>query len=331
MLTAGHSVNLFFWVMLAFACSLFVLAFIFVEESSYERSKAVSMAVSGAMSGSETKAGESRVETSHANDSGSLGPRKTFLQTLAIGGRYAPNEPFFSTMYRSFTYFLVPQVLWVVTTYGICIGLGSFVMGLTFPIKIVQPPYLWSTEDTGLQALAPMIGFILAVPFSSTSDRLAAYMTKRNKFIREAEFRLGVLLIPMLIAPAGLVLYGFAAEKNLHWIAYFLGSAIMCWGSFFYFSFTIAYAVDSYFANTSEMLIAMNIGKQAISFGFGFEVVDWVLDIGYAKVISGIFSGVLLANNLAVIIFLIWGKRIRVFMATSWLGKYHQETANRVH
>lgn len=36
-----------------------------------------------------------------------------------------------------------------------------------------------------------------------------------------------------------------------------------------YYSFTLAYAVDSYQANTSEMLIAMNLGKQAISFGMG--------------------------------------------------------------
>ncbi len=40
--------------------------------------------------------------------------------------------------------------------------------------------------------------------------------------------------------------------------------------------FTLAYAVDSYQAHTSEMLIAINVGKHAVSFGLGFSVLDWV-------------------------------------------------------
>lgn len=36
------------------------------------------------------------------------------------------------------------------------------------------------------------------------------------------------------------------------------------WAAYFYFSFTLAYAVDSYNSNTSEMLIAMNLGKQYV-------------------------------------------------------------------
>lgn len=69
--------------------------------------------------------------------------------------------------------------------------------------------------------------------------------------------RLGVLLPAMLIAPAGLILYGMTAQKQLHWVGYFAGVAMTDWGSYFYFTFTLAYAVDSYQANTSEMLIAM--------------------------------------------------------------------------
>jgi len=131
----------------------------------------------------------------------------------------------------------------------------------------------------------------------------------------------------MLVGPAGLVLYGFTAQRSLHWIGFFFGSGMMAWSAFFYFSFTIAYAVDSYFANTSEMLIAMNLGKQAISFGFGYKVVEWVMERGYAVVIAGIFGGVLLANNLALVIFMVWGKTIRRFMARTWIAKLHRETA----
>lgn len=175
--------------------------------------------------------------------------------------------------------------------------------------------------------MATIIGYLLALPFTSSSDRLAAYLTKKNNGIREAEMRLGVLLLPMLISPAGLILYGMAAQKNLHWIGYFVGVVMDQFGSYFYFTFTLAYAVDSYYANTSEMLIAMNLGKQAISFGMGLYLLNWIMERGYAVVISGIFCGVLLANNLAVIIFMIWGKRIRRYTSRSWLGRLHRGTA----
>jgi hypothetical protein len=144
--------------------------------------------------------------------------------------------------------------------------------------------------------------------------------------IREAEMRLGVLLPAMFIAPAGLILYGFTAQRDLHWIGYMAGVAMCNWGAYFYFTFTLAYAVDSYTVNLSEMLIAMNLGKQAISFGMGVYLLDWILKIGYAKVIAGIFTGVLLANNLSLLIFMFFGKKIRIAISKSWLASMHRKT-----
>lgn len=135
--------------------------------------------------------------------------------------------------------------------------------------------------------------------------------------------RLGVMLPAMVIAPAGLILFGLTAEYNLHWIGYFFGAGMTQWAGYFYFSFALAYAVDSYNANTSEMLIAMNLGKQAVSFGLSVNLLDWVLDTGYAVVISGIFAAVLIANNVMLIVFMVWGKRVRKAMSRSWLARYH--------
>lgn len=125
-----------------------------------------------------------------------------------------------------------------------------------------------------MQSLGSLIGFILALLFTSSSDRLAGYLTRRNNGIREAEMRLGVMLPAMIIGPAGLVVYGLTAELNLHWIGYFIGSGLASFGGYFYYCFTLAYAVDSYNSDTSEMLIAINVGKQAVSFGLGYGVLD---------------------------------------------------------
>lgn len=120
-----------------------------------------------------------------------------------------------------------------VTSFGIYIGLGALVFNYTFPIIIVNPPYGWPAENSGLIALGNLVGYALAVPLTWTSDRLAARLTKKNNGIREAEMRLGVLIPAAIIAPCGLIVYGLTAQHQLHWFGYFAGVAMTDWGSYF--------------------------------------------------------------------------------------------------
>ncbi|KAG9567949.1 putative MFS transporter, partial [Aureobasidium melanogenum] len=219
MLAAGYSWRLYFYVEFAFACALLILAFIFVEESSYKRVVAP------------TTTPDSEKEKGHIEH----------VEVLMV----APAKEVVAANTQAMEcYFLVPSVLWVVTSFGIYIGLGALTFNYTFPIKIVAPPYNWNPNNSGLIALGNIIGYALAVPFASSSDRIAAWLTKRNNSIREAEMRLWVLLPVCLIAPAGLILYGFTAQNNLHWIGYFAGVAMTDFVSYFYFSFVLAYAAN---------------------------------------------------------------------------------------
>jgi len=340
MLAGGYSWRLYFYVEIAFAAALFIMAFLFVEETAYKRvspqpgTGAPAVGQSGSTNGSIDTPSHENEKDEHIEHveyaTPAIPPRKSFLQTLKPWSSIDHETPFFMTMLRPFTYYLVPAVLWVVTTYGIYIGLGALAFNYTFPLKITAPPYNWSQTNSGLIAVASAVGYLLAAPFTFTSDRVAAYFTRKNGGVREAEMRLSVMLPAMLIAPAGLVVYGLTAEKDLHWIGYFIGVAMDQWGSYFYFSFTLAYAIDSYYANTSEMLIAMNLGKQAISFGMGIYLLDWILEHGFAVMIAGVFMAILLVNNLCLLIFMIWGKRIRIWTSKTWLAKMHRATITQV-
>ena len=294
MLAGGYSWRLFFYVVFAFAMGLLIFAFFVVEETAYKRATPVSSPISTANSAKEVTPEQLEVS------SPIIPERKSYISTLNPWSGIDHEAEFWIMIPRSFTYFLVPQVLWVITSFGastthaispfttqvqstnmdlgIYIGLGALAFNYTFPLKITAPPYNWSQTNSGLITIATFLGFALAMPFLSSSDRLGAYLTRRNNGIREAEMRLGVILPAMIIAPCGIILYGLAAEHNLPWIAYFFGVGMDQWGALFYFSFTLAYAVDSYNANTSEMLIAMNLGKQAISFGMGIYLLDWILE-----------------------------------------------------
>ncbi|KAK3075915.1 hypothetical protein LTR53_000344 [Teratosphaeriaceae sp. CCFEE 6253] len=339
MLAGGYSWRLYFYVETAFAGALLILAFLFVEETTYKRHTPSGPAIPNPngekrvygqdeLDGS--KSSQEKVEGGAVEVVTMVPPRRTFVETLKPWSGVNADEQFFMTIVRSFSYFLVPAVLWVVTSFGIYIGLGALVFNYTFPLKIIAPPYNWKQENAGLIALGNLIGYGLAVPLTWTSDRLAAHLTKRNGGVREAEMRLGVLIPAAIIAPAGLIVYGLTAQHDLHWIGYFAGVAMCDWGSYFFFTFTLAYAVDSYTANTSEMLIAMCVGKQLISFAFGIYVLEWVVQRGYATIIAGVFVGVLVANNVFVGVFMVFGRRIRRFYAGTWLAGWHRGTVRQV-
>ncbi|TGJ78910.1 hypothetical protein E0Z10_g9855 [Xylaria hypoxylon] len=259
MLPTKYSWRLFFYVILAFAAALFILAFFFIEETSYKRRKHIDATVNGDQDSANATSSQDKSEAVTIEQAPVIPPRKSFLSTLQPWGRIDPDVPFITLLWRSMTYFLVPQVLWVVTSFGIIIGLGGLAFNFVFPIKITAPPYNWPTSLSGIHSVGSAIGFLLAVPFTPTSDMLAAYLTRRNNGIREAEMRLGVMLPAMIVGPIGLVVYGLTAQLNLHWIGYFLGAGMASWCGYFYYSFTLAYAVDSYNNDTSEMLMAMNV------------------------------------------------------------------------
>lgn len=141
MLSGGNSWRLFFYVEFAFACALFILAFFFVEETWYKRDLMKARLGAAVTANVEREKG---VETDSAEVSPATPPRKSFISTLKPWGVYDREADFFMTALRSFTYFLVPSIFWVVATYGIYIGLGALAFNYTFPIKIVAPPYNWS-------------------------------------------------------------------------------------------------------------------------------------------------------------------------------------------
>lgn len=121
MLAGGYSWRLYFYVEVAFAGALLILAFLFVEESSYRRkppTEPENLPSQASDSSGERKVfGQDEVEKEHVpveqiEVQTLVPPRKTFIQTLKPWSAIDHDEQFFMTAARSFTYFLVPSVFW---------------------------------------------------------------------------------------------------------------------------------------------------------------------------------------------------------------------------
>ena len=151
MLAGGYSWRLYFYVDIAFALLLFVLAFLFVEETSYKRDTPNATAVSDNGDDrkvfSQEEVEKDGVPVEKVEVQTMIPPRRSFVATLKPWSGINHDEEFFMTIARSFTYYLVPSVLWVVTSFGIYIGLGALVFNYTFPIKIVAPPYVLTLRN----------------------------------------------------------------------------------------------------------------------------------------------------------------------------------------
>lgn len=112
MLAGGYSWRLFFYVEIAFAFALFIAAFIFVEETLYDR---VLPAPSTTTSTSESKKGETVRYTEYETV---IPERKSLLEQLKPWGAVRKNTGYWATTWRPFTLFFVPAVFWVIVTYG---------------------------------------------------------------------------------------------------------------------------------------------------------------------------------------------------------------------
>ncbi|KAH8587359.1 major facilitator superfamily domain-containing protein [Bisporella sp. PMI_857] len=332
-LSGGRSYKVFFWIEFSVAVALFLGAFFLFEETMFFRQKDGTESLSTETNESGSKVENVQLEFKESNEDRAIDlltpRRRSWAQQLKVidKDRIDHESPVIMMVVRSFTYYLVPPVFWVCSTYGMVIGLAGLVFTSTFPVIVASPPYNWPIENTGLVSLAALVGYFAAAgPFSTIPDRFSAYLTRRNNGIREAEFRLWCLVPVFFVSPASLILYGYAAERLMHWTALMAAIGMFQFGAFFYLTYTLAYALDSYESNIPEMLIAMNVGKQAISFGFGFEAVQWILNLGYIRVVAGIFCGVLVINNLAVLGFLGFGKPMRTWFSQTWLASFHKNS-----
>ncbi|KAH8929330.1 putative MFS transporter [Atractiella rhizophila] len=331
MLNAGLGFPTFFYVTFAFAAFCTVLCFFIVEESMFVRNPAlVSKSVTNVNAPVNESVDEKNSQKGSSSDSqleaaAAVPERKTYLQQLKPWS-FISDVNIVPFLWRPFTYLLVPACLWVILIYGIEIGIGAFAYSYTFPILIQAPPYNWSQINSGLISLANLAGYLTAAPLSFIIDRYPAWRTRKNGGIREAEMRLPVLIPACFIGPAGMLLYGFAAAKQLHWFAYFAGAFMSNFSAFFYFTVSLAYATDSYSANLSEMLVIMNLGKQAISFGLSLDLLSWILKNGYKVILGGAFTSVLLFVHIWIFPFILWGKKIRVLTNSGPLARLHKRS-----
>ena len=126
---------------------------------------------------------------------------------------------------------------------GLAVIFGMMFLMLSTMSTVYQQVYHWSTGASGLPYLGLGVGlFTGLIIYSVTVDRTYIRLSKTTAL--SPEIRLSPITIGSPLCAIGLVIYGWAFEKQLHWILPIIGCAIFSWGMVAFMMPVTTYLID---------------------------------------------------------------------------------------
>lgn len=130
---------------------------------------------------------------------------------------------------------------YVATIYGML-----YLLFTTIPTTF-RTQYNWSIETTGLVYISFAIGMCLSlIVLMKTIDKRVARLRLLNNGVFEPEMRLGKLIYVTMGVGPSLILYGWSAERQWHWIVPILSLIPFGFGMVGIFLGSQTYIVDSF-------------------------------------------------------------------------------------
>jgi len=143
-----------------------------------------------------------------------------------------PKELFKRSIFRPLKMLFLSPIVFLLSLYMATIYGYMYLLFTTFP-RVFQGQYHFSDGSVGLAYLGVGSGCICGLIFCGAfSDRVLMYLTKRNGGEPKPEYRIPVMFVGVFFVPAGLFLYGWAAEYKVQWFVPILGTALLGAGMF---------------------------------------------------------------------------------------------------
>ncbi|KAK9850737.1 hypothetical protein MYU51_011839 [Penicillium brevicompactum] len=174
----------------------------------------------------------------------------------------------------------------------------SYIMSSTFPL-VWSEVYHWSVEMGSLNYIALGLGAILGAQVCTrVNDRVYAMLSARNNGVGSPDYRLPTMLAGTLIAPCGLLWYGWSAEEKVHWIMPDIGGPIYNAGFMTAYINVRIYVIEFYGASTAASAVAAVSLLQYLFGGlfplFGSDILH---SIGFGRT-NSVLAGVSLGLGL---------------------------------
>ncbi|KAI0881308.1 MFS general substrate transporter [Annulohypoxylon maeteangense] len=172
--------------------------------------------------------------------------------------------------------------------------------------------YGQTETQSGLNYIALVIGYTIAAQVGSRMmDKLWAYLEAKAGNNTAPEYRVPLMIPGAILIPVGLFIYGWTAEKHMHWIVPDIGIAILGCGIINNTQSLQAYVMDAYHDYVASASAASQFLRSIAGFAFPIFAPAMYNNLGYG------WGNSLLALTFVVIgwpaPFLLWryGARLR--------------------
>lgn len=118
---------------------------------------------------------------------------------------------------------------------------------LTSGRTFTAAPYGWNVGGLGLLSISGFIGTLFAFFLAGMLiDFVSTRLTRRNHGRREPEFRLPAIIIPAVIGPMGVLIFGLCVVHKTPWIGAAFGYGMQGFGVTAVANIAVTFAVDAY-------------------------------------------------------------------------------------
>ncbi|KAI4209151.1 MAG: hypothetical protein LQ351_007903 [Letrouitia transgressa] len=175
-----------------------------------------------------------------------------------------PKELFQFSLVRPLKMLFMSPIVFLLSLYMATIYGYLYLLFTTFP-RVFEGQYGFSNGSVGLTYLGTGIGSFFGLALcGAVSDRLVVSLTKRNGGTAKPEYRLPTMFIGAWIVPIGLFVYGWAAEKKVHWIVPIIGTGLLGAGMFAVFMPTQTYLVDAFTLYAASVSAASTVFRSLL-------------------------------------------------------------------
>ncbi|KAH8885000.1 MFS general substrate transporter [Thozetella sp. PMI_491] len=175
--------------------------------------------------------------------------------------------------------------VYIAAIYGIL-----YILFTTFTF-VFEGTYGFSSVGAGLSFIAGGVGNVLGLFFASVlSDKIVQKRKASGQPPRPEDRLHPSLVVPSIIMlPAGLIMYGWTADKGVHWIAPMIGTGIMGFGMMGVFMAAQTYLVDAYTQHAASVTAANTVLRSILGAVLplcGLEVYN-ALGLGWGNTLLG--------------------------------------------
>jgi MFS family permease len=152
---------------------------------------------------------------------------------------------------------------------------SRFLYGLVY-LMLSTFPTLWNRDyglsvgTGGLHYIAIGIGFFLGAQICAPlQDRVYARLKRHYRVaVGRPEFRVPVMIPGAVLVPAGMLIYGWSAQRRTHWLGPDIGAATFSIGAITGFQCIQGYLVDNYTLYAASAVGAATVLRSLAGFGF---------------------------------------------------------------